>query len=291
MAILLNWIRQHRTMAVLILLAAAGVAFLLVNQWRGPVVDVAIARAGPLEHSIVVSGRVQAPHRIELGSVVTGRVEKVLVEEGAKVEAGQPLILLDTSELQASAAQARAAEAAARARLAAVRELTLPQANDAVTQAEAQYRFAEAEYKRNRDLRDKGFIGEARLQDIERLLAVAKSQLDARARRPARRARAGAGAGGGGAPAGSGRRPRLAEAKLAQATIRASVPGTVLVRAVEPGDIVSPGKRLMVLNSAEETRLIAQVDEKNLPFLREGQEAVASAMPSPTGNSRRGCTT
>jgi HlyD family secretion protein len=33
----------------------------------------------------------------------------------------------------------------------------------------------------------------------------------------------------------------------------------------------------MVLNSAEETRLSAQIDEKNLPFLREGQEAVASS--------------
>ena len=73
----------------------------------------------------------------------------------------------------------------------------------------------------------------------------------------------------------------LAESKLAQTTIRASVPGTVLVRAVEPGDIVSPGKRLLMLNSAGETRLTAQIDEKNLPYLKVGQQAVASSEAFP----------
>jgi HlyD family secretion protein len=282
MANLLNWLRQHPAVAGLLLLASAGLAGLAVTKARGPVVEVALVQEGPIEHSIVVTGRVQAPNRVEIGSVITGRVGKVLVEEGARVQEGDPLILLETDELKASAAQARAAEAAARARLAAVRELSLPQANDAVAQAEAQHRFAEQEYKRNRDLRDKGFIGEARLQDVERQLAVAKSQLDA-ARTQARAQ----GASGVQAQEAAVRvqeataARELAEAKLAQTTIRASVPGTVLVRAVEPGDIVSPGKRLMILNSSGETRLTAQIDEKNLPYLREGQEAVASSEAFP----------
>ena len=49
-------------------------------------VEVARVEAGPIEHSIVVSGRVQAPNRVEIGSVITARVEKELVEEGARVE-------------------------------------------------------------------------------------------------------------------------------------------------------------------------------------------------------------
>jgi len=274
----MNWIRQHPRLALAFVVVLGIAAFAAVRKFQGPVVDTARVTAGPMEHSIVVTGRVQAPHRVEIGSVITARVEKVAVEEGVKVEAGQPLVLLETSELRASLAQARAAEASAQARLAAVRELNLPQSTDAVAQAEAQLNFAEQELRRTRDLHAKGFVSEARLQDVERLFTVAKSQLDtarsqakaqgasgALAREVATRLQEAAAA------------RELAESKLAQTTIRASVPGTVLVRAVEPGDIVSPGKRLLVLDSAGETRLTAQIDEKNLPYLRIGQQAIASS--------------
>jgi HlyD family secretion protein len=274
----MNWIRQHPRLVLAIVIALGITSFAVLRKLQGPVVETARVAAGPIEHSIVVSGRVQAPHRVELGSVITARVEKVTVEEGAKVEAGQPLILLETSELRASLAQARAAEASAQARLAAVRELNLPQSADAVTQAEAQLNFADQEYRRTRDLQAKGFLSVARLQDVERQLAVAKSQLET-----ARTQAKAQGAHGVQAQEGATRLQEavaareVAESKLAQTTIRASVQGTVLVRTVEPGDIVSPGKRLMVLDSTGETRLTAQIDEKNLPHLRIGQQAIASS--------------
>jgi len=274
----MNWIRQHPRLALAIAVVLGIAAFAAVRKLQGPVVDAARVTAGPIEHSIVVTGRVQAPHRVEIGSVITARVEKVTVEEGAKVEAGQPLVLLETGELQAGLAQARAAEASAQARLLAVREVNLPQSADAVAQAEAQLNFTEQEFRRTRDLHAKGFVSEARLQDAERLLTVAKSQLET-ARTQARAQ----GASGALAREAATRLQEataareLAESKLAQATIRASVPGTVLARAVEPGDIVSPGKRLLVLDSAGETRLTAQIDEKNRPYLRIGQQAIASS--------------
>ena len=274
--------RKNLLRIVLVLVAIGVAGFAAMKKLQGPAVEVVRVQAGPFEHSIVVSGRVQAPNRIEIGSVITGRVEKVLVEEGAIVNAGQPLILLETSELRAALEQARAAEAGAQARVATVRELSLPQSNDAVVQAEAQLRFAEDEYRRNRELRDKGFISEARLQDLERLRAVAKSQLEsARTQAKAQESRGVAAREAmlGEQQARAAR--KLAESKLAQTTIRASLPGTVLVRAVEPGDIVSPGKRLLVVNSNSETRLTAQIDEKNLPYLKIGQQALASSEAFP----------
>ena len=264
------------------LVIGAAILFIVVQKLRGPVVDVAVVQAGPIEQSIVVSGRVQAPNRIEIGSVITGRVVKVLVEEGAKVEPGQALIQLETAELQAALAQADAAVAGAAARDAATRELTQPQAADAVAQAEAQFKFAESEFKRYSDLRDKGFISDSRLQEQPRQLDIARSQL-ASARTSAR-------AQGAGGVQSRELAVRLQEAraardlaayKLAQTTIRASVAGTVLVRAVEPGDIVSAGKRLLVINSSGETRLTAQIDEKNLPYLKLGQDAQVSTEAFP----------
>ena len=274
----MNWIRRNPRLSLLAVAALVIVAIAVVRKMQGPAVDTARAVRGPIQHTIVVSGRVEAPHRVEIGSVITGRAEKVLVQEGAIVQAGQPLVLLESRELEASLAQARAQEASARARYATLKELSLPQSKDAVAQAEAQFQFAESEYRRNRDLQQKGFISEARLQDLERLMAVARSQLET-ARTLAR------------AQNESGVQTReaaarlqeataareLAESKLAQATLRASVPGTVLVRDVEPGDIVSPGKRLLVLNSSGETRLTAQIDEKNLPYLKIGQHARVSS--------------
>lgn len=274
----MTWIKQHPRLVLAIVIVIGITGFAVLRKLQGPVVETARVTAGPIEHSIVVSGRVQAPHRVEIGSVITARVEKVTVEEGAKVGAGQPLILLETSELRASLAQARAAEASAQARLAAVRELNLPQSADAVAQAEAQLNFAEQEYRRTRDLHAKGFISVARLQDTERQLTVAKSQLKtARTQAKAQDARGVQGREAATRLQEVAAAREIAESKLAQTTIRASVPGTVLVRAVEPGDIVSPGKRLLVLDSAGETRLTAQIDEKNLPYLRIGQQAIASS--------------
>ncbi len=277
--------RKH-ALRVILLLAVIGVAAVAaLNKLQGPTVEVVRAQAGPFEHSIVVSGRVQAPNRIEIGSVITGRVETVLVEEGAIVSAGQELIVLEASELKAALDQARTAEASAQARVATVRELSLPQSKDAAAQAEAQVRFAQDEYRRNRDLRDKGFISEARLQDLERLRALAKSQLEsARTQARAQETR-GVAAREAALRQREARAAReLAESKLAQTSIRASLPGTVLARAVEPGDIVSPGKPLLTINSSSETRLSAQIDEKNLAYLKIGQKALASSEAFPQRN-------
>ena len=277
--------RKNILRLVLVLAAIGTAGFFALKKRQGPTVEVVRVQAGPFEHSIVVSGRVQAPNRIEIGSVITGRVEKVLVEEGAQVKTGQPLLLLETSELQAALGQARTAEASAQARIATVRDLSLPQSNDAVVQAAAQVQFAEDEYRRNRELRDKGFISEARLQDLERLRAVAKSQLESARTQAKAQGSQGVAMHEAVLREQEARAAReLAESKLAQTTIRASLPGTVLVRTVEPGDIVSPGKGLLTINSNSETRLTAQIDEKNLPYLKTGQAALASSEAFPERN-------
>src|SRR5690606_34175489 len=73
-----------------------------------------------------------------------------------------------------------------------------------------------------------------------------------------------------------------ARARLAQASLRAPLDARVLVREVEPGQIVQPGKALLSLALAGPTQLVAQVDERFLDQLRPGQEAtvVADAFPS-----------
>src|SRR5690606_13426621 len=67
------------------------------------------------------------------------------------------------------------------------------------------------------------------------------------------------------------------QAKLAQALIRAPAAGVVLERVIEPGDIAQPGRRMMTLALDGAARLIVQVDEKNLPLIKQGAVATAAA--------------
>ncbi len=67
------------------------------------------------------------------------------------------------------------------------------------------------------------------------------------------------------------------EARLADLVVRAPAAGTVIVRSVEEGDTVQPGRTLLVLSRPGRTEIIAPVDEKNLALLAVGQKAVVSA--------------
>jgi HlyD family secretion protein len=67
------------------------------------------------------------------------------------------------------------------------------------------------------------------------------------------------------------------EARAADLVVRAPAAGTVIVRSVEAGDTVQPGRTLLVLSRAGRTEIVAPVDEKNLSLLAVGQKAVVSA--------------
>ena len=262
------------TVAIGVAALAAGALFVS----RGTAVDVVRAEVARITQSVVVSGRVLAPAKSEIGAAITGRVQAVAVDEGDHVAAQALLIELEQAELVAALAQARASEAAAQTRIRQWREVGAPNAAELLAQAEANHRVAARDAQRQEELFKQGFVGEARVDEARRAVAIAKSQLET--------ARSTAAAN---SSAGTERRllddqltqaraaREAAEAKLAQTRIVAPAAGTILDRNVEPGDIVQPGKRLMTLAQDGPTRLTALVDEKNLALVALGQKAVAAA--------------
>lgn len=270
--------RLPRSASIALALVALAAIVLGFRAWQGPAVDVARVAATNLKQSVVVSGRVLTPAKVDIGATVTGRVQAVNIDEGNRVKADQPLIELERAELAAALAQAVASEQAAATRIAQWRDVGAPQAREQLAQAEANYRVAERDIARQEQLFKQGFIGEARVDEARRAATVAKSQLEtARSNAAANTA--------------SGVDRRLLEdqlaqaraareaaaAKLAQTVLRAPAAGIVLDRTVEPGDIVQPGKRLLQLSLDGDTRLTALVDEKNLALLSAGQPALVSA--------------
>jgi HlyD family secretion protein len=261
--------------AVLVLALAL---YLLRNALLGTPTPVYAATSGELVQTVVASGRVVSPQRITVALQSTGRVQRVAAAQGQTVQQGQLLIELDNSDSRASLAEANATVAQARARLRQLGELNQPQAAQALTQAQATALQAGKVLERNRELVAQGFISQAALDDAQREVDVAMSQVasaqaQAKSNAPSGSDAAIAQAALAQALAGQ----QLATAKLAQGKVLAPSSGVLISRDVEVGDIVQPGKALMVLAASGQTQILVQIDEKNLSKIALGQPALGSA--------------
>jgi HlyD family secretion protein len=233
--------------------------------------------------TVVASGHVEAPHRLDVGVQITGTVLRIPVVEGQVVNAGDLLLELESAELKATGLQADVAVAQARARLRQLQEVQGPVAAQSLRQAQATLANARKALARSRDLLNKGFISQAALDDSRQAAELADAevrsmqrQLDTTAATGSDRALAVANVAGAQASA------QAARARAGYASIKAPVAGTLIARNVEVGDVVQPGGVLMTLSPQGRTQLVVAIDEKNLALLAVGQSALASADAYPT---------
>jgi len=275
---ILGALRRHLALGIGIVVLAAIAAMFGPRLVLGPTVAVeAVSRANFVQ-SVVATGRVETPHRIDVGVQVTGTVKRVPVAEGQVVVAGAALIELESSELAASVDVAQHAVQAASARVRQVAEVQSPLAIQALRQAQLNHDAARDALTRSNALRAGGAIGEAARDDARRAEQAAAAQVSS-AQRQVESARAnGSDAAAAAAALAQARAAAdLARARLAYATVRAQRSGTLISRSVEPGDVVQPGRILMTLSPGGETQLVVQIDEKNLQMVRLGLTAIASA--------------
>ena len=241
---------------------------------RGPQVDALVVQSAPLVRTLQFSARVATLSRVDVGSTVTGRVAQVRVMEGTQVRQGDVLVQLESDELRAALAQAVAAERQAKARLEGLRSTGRTAAQAARAQADASLQAASASLARVQQLVAEGFYSPAQLDEARRAVDVARAQqLSAQAQLQAN-ADAGTEVAQAQAQLALAQAATVAaQARLAQATLVAPADARVLVREVEPGQIVQPGKALFSLALAGPTQLVAQVDERFLEQLQLGQPA------------------
>ncbi|WP_293605617.1 efflux RND transporter periplasmic adaptor subunit [Polaromonas sp. UBA4122] len=262
----------------LVVLAAA---VMLAGQRGTPVQVVAVARTGIVQ-SVVATGRINAPARMDIGAEVSATVLEVRVREGDRVKAGDLLVRLSDAEAHAALQQARAALAEARGRATQQATVAAPVAAQAVVQAQAAFTSAEREHQRARDLVAQGFFSQQKLDDAQRALDTARSALEsARVQAQANQA------------SGVERvlavsrvdqavaALEVAQARLERLSITSPVDAVVLNRTAEPGSMAQPGRVLLSLAAQGGLRIDAGVDEKNLRLLSPGMaaRAVADAYP------------
>lgn len=249
-----------------------------VLRWLGPRVETVRVREREIVQTVVASGRVAPPARIELGLLVAGIVSAVHVEEGAHVLEGELLLELDDAEARAMVAQALARVRGARASAGSVRRVQSPLAAQASIQAGLGVEHAQAELGRLQQLFAAGATTRAALDDARRALELARSQAQGAAVQSLSVGASGAESRGAAAQLAEAEAAlAAAEARLSQTRLVARAAGVIVDRIVEPGDVAQPGRTLIALNRDGAAELVVTPDEQNLALLREGQPAVASA--------------
>ncbi|MBJ7575140.1 efflux RND transporter periplasmic adaptor subunit [Luteimonas sp. MC1828] len=250
--------------------AAVVVGLLLLwglARWRGPVLPGYEVVAGPLVQSVVATGRIAAPSRVQVGAEIAGLVLERRVTDGDRVAPGDVLVVLRARDLEARRDEARAA-------LDTLRQADRPDAEARLREARAGLAQAERELVRRRELGERQLVARESVEQAGQAAIAARAAVD--------QARVAVTALSGGAREAQAReRLGAAEAELARAVIRATVPGIVLTRGVEPGDTVNPGDVLLEIARDAPGEILLPLDEKNLARLALGQPAtcIADAFP------------
>ena len=222
--------------AVAVILA---VALLPRLPWLRPQVEVVTARiVTPAEASSVLTatGYTYARERAAVGAKIIGRVERLLVDEGDRVERGDTIAVLDSDDLMAELRQRRAAVLEARANLA---DAQRQEARFARLLAENA--IAQAEYDAEK----------TRLEVAEAQVSVAEANL------------------------------ANARARLEYAVITAPIPGVIIERRIEVGEMVAPGGfttqqatgALVRIANPESLEVEADINESYISRLSLGQPA------------------
>ena len=190
---------------------------------------------------IILSGTVEA-READLSFQVGGRIVSLSVDEGAAVESGSTVALLDDADYKLSLERARAESAAA---------------NAAVVQARARLKFTRADLARISHLAQKDLVAPEQLEQAQLQNESAAADL-ARATAQVAVARA-----------------ALDTAKRQLDYVRLTAPkaGIVSERLAETGEVVPAGKTVLRLAETAHPWVRAYVSETDLARVRLGQAA------------------
>lgn len=163
----------------LVLICAAGLFF---NQFHRNELA-ATAEKDALDQT----GTVEA-ETVKASFKVAGRIEKMLVSEGDKVEKGQEIAVLDSTEINAKVLQAQGAYQAAKAQADQAKsavemtrktvEAKISQVNAKITQAKTDLKNAQQTYDRVSQLYSGGVASQSQMDEAANNLDAKKGQLD-----------------------------------------------------------------------------------------------------------------
>lgn len=232
--------------------------------------------------TLALSGTVEA-REIALAFEVSGRIDKLHVDEGQAITQGQEVATLNAEDYIQAVARAKAEMDAAKAALAALEAGTRTQelevAKASLTQAKAELRFATEELRRVRSLISKKLASQEQADQAQLRLDVASAtvqqaqqQLKLLQEGPRSEDIDGARA----KVAALQSALHTAERKLANTHLTSPASGLITLRQAEAGEVVAIGQTVFNLAKLSTPWVRAYINETDLPAVRLGQKAVVT---------------
>jgi len=180
---------QKRTIWIILVIVLVAAAIFGFSRWNASrkassaAPQTSTVQRGDLQAIVGTSGTVRAAQSMDLTFGIAGTVVEILVAEGDKVTAGQPLARLDTTTLEAQVASAELSLRLAEKNLA---DLKSPPTKTQIAQAEAALASAKAAYEAAKAKPVEWQIAqaEAALEKARKTLQEAQAAYDAVSWRP-----------------------------------------------------------------------------------------------------------
>lgn len=228
---------------------------------------------------ITASGTIEATE-MNVSSKVTGFVDELLVDEGSVVKKGDKLLELEHANYDLQLAQAQAGLDLASAQLKLVlkgaRIEDISQVEQALKQAQANFKSVQDDKTRIDRLADDGTLTRKNKMDADTRYAVALAQYNqakenlAKVRKISRpeeiesaQARVGQ----------AQATVDLVKRQISDCTVLAPVDGMVTHKLVNLGELVLPGGALFTITELDQVKLMIYVTEKELGRVKVGQQA------------------
>ncbi len=236
---------------VVLVLGSAAVISVLQGREKGIEVRMEEVTKQDLVSIVTASGNIRARLAVDISADVMGRVIELNVKEGDDVTAGEVLLRIDPSQLEAAVSRAQAG---------------LSQARAQVAQANANYLRAERDFNRVSTLRarDSILVSPQQVEDAETTLEVNRSLMQA-AEHGVDQAQAAL---------------EESQDQLSKTIIRAPISGKVTRLNVEAGETVvigtmnNPGSLILTISDLSVVEAVVEVDETDVPEIALGDSAL-----------------
>ncbi|MBS0311575.1 MAG: efflux RND transporter periplasmic adaptor subunit [Proteobacteria bacterium] len=259
---------NRRNLFLAIGLLAFVAAFVWLLATRGPLAPVGVEQAAvtraDLHPGVYGIGTVEAQHAYSVGPIQAGRLLRVMVDQGDRVEAGQVLAEIDPVDLRQRADAAMSA--AARARQAAAA------AQAQVGEADSRTRLAQANLARYQALYRQNFVAREMVDSRMHEAAAADAALAA--------ARANAAAAQREIGRADAERQGVDQLRNSL-TLLSPITGVVTAREAEPGTTVVAGQAVLRLADPARLWVRARVDQARAQAIRAGQAADITMRSAP----------
>ena len=231
------------------------------SQVSAQTVTVVPVQVGPVTEQLTVTGTVQASDLLAVTPQIGGlQIRQVLVEEGDRVGAGQPLVRLDDTELRNQIQRAQAQIDVAQAQL--------QQQTANLSQAKALLVEAQANRQRYQSLADQGAVSSEELDSRTTQALTARESVGV--------AEANVASAAATIRSEQSELARL-QTQLARTTVSAPMAGIVAERPASVGDVSSTSDQLVSLIQGNQLELAGEVPQAQLTKVQVGVPATVTS--------------